>query len=227
VAEHDDGPEKQTIVQIRTHGRFVRNVRWTSTVVADNVNDPMKLTLLLPTHAVPSDGTTRVRRLPGRPKQATLAPDVDEQVYADSLNALRAEWESNDALVRALQERQPVAEVFQALKLAIAEETAALGFDKKQAAAQGRDVAQLAGRRIDALLKLAHVELLRVRLGVEVLDYQSPRVQRAVRLLLDEVGRVADETLGSESAERFMTLLRAKTADWQTEFRDSVRPDEH
>ena len=184
----------------------------------DNPNDKLAQILnLVPSYAVLSDGFMKVRRLGGRPKKIERAPDADQQTYADEINALREAFEADDALVQALGRGEPCAEVIETVKLQVAHEAASIAFEKQRAAARGGDIGQLAVRRIDALAKLAALELARMKLGLEpVIDVRSPRVQQAVAFLLDEVERVAREVLDGESASKFVSDVRGRTSGWES-----------
>lgn len=175
-----------------------------------------QLLSLVPAYALPDNGFTKVRRLGGRPKKIERAPDHDQEEYADRLNALREAFENDDAVVQALDRGEPCAEIIERVKLQVAREAASIAYDKQQAAARGGDVGQLAVRRIDALTKLAALELARMKLGLEpAIDVYSPRVQRSVAFLLDEVERVAREVLGDETASRFVSDVRGRTSGWE------------
>jgi hypothetical protein len=172
---------------------------------------------LVPTYAVPSDGSTKVRRLGGRPRKIERAPDHDQEEYADRLNAIRETFEHDDPLVQALDRGESCAEIIETVKLQVAREAASISFDKQKAAARGGDIGQLAVRRIDALAKLAALELARMKLGLEpVIDVRSPRVQQAVGFLLDEVERVAREVLDDTSASKFVSDVRSRTSGWES-----------
>lgn len=175
-----------------------------------------KILSLVPSYAVPSDGFTKVRRLGGRPRKIERAPDADQQQYADAMNALRDAFEHDDPLVQALDRGEPCAEVIETVKLQVAREAASIAFEKQRAAARGADIGQLAVRRIDALQKLAALELARMKLGLEpAIDVRSPRVQQAVAFLVAEVERVAREVLGDETATAFIGDLRGRTLGWE------------
>jgi hypothetical protein len=180
-----------------------------------------QLLSLVPSYAIPSDGTTKVRRLGGRPKKIERAPDADQQTYADELNSLRDAFEQDDPLVQALDRGEPCAEIIEHVKLQVAREAASIAFDKATAAARGGDIGQLAVRRIEALTKLAALELARMKLGLEpVIDVRSPRVQQTVGFLMNEVERVAHEVLDDESATRFIRDLRGRTLGWEAALGD-------
>jgi hypothetical protein len=172
---------------------------------------------LVPSYAIPSDGSTKVRRLGGRPRKIERAPDADQEEYAEQLNALRDAFEADDPLVQALDRGEPCAEIIEHVKLQVAREAASIAFEKQRAAARGSDLGQLAVRRIEALTKLAALELARMKLGLgPVVDVRSPRVQQAVAFLLDEVERVAREVLDDAAASKFVGQVRARTNGWES-----------
>jgi hypothetical protein len=96
----------------------------------------------------------------------------------------------------------------------IAKEAAALRFDRQQAAAHGRPIEQLISRRIDALHKVALVELGMRRLRADDdIDPHGKQMQTAFKLFLRTVGDVADETLGA--GNDLIKKLAAALVGWE------------
>ena len=171
---------------------------------------------VVPTYAIPDDGSMKVRRLGGRPKKIERARDADQQHYAYEINALRESFEADDALVQALDRGEACAEIIETVKLQVACEAASIAFDKQRAAARGGDIGRLAVRRIDALGKLAALELARMKLGLEpVIDVRSPRVQQAVACCWTK-SNVSRARCDDESASRFVSDVRARTSGWES-----------
>jgi hypothetical protein len=170
---------------------------------------------LRPTHAVPTDPAVRVRRLGGRPRKVECRPTIDELDYVQALNAARAVWVEGDELVRAFGDGCDPENVVGLVRARIARETAALKFERLRAEERGRDVADLCCRRIDGLLKLAHVELSRVKAGIDLFDSRSTKVRLAVQLLCDQIGEVAREVLSVDMAERVVEAFDARVEGWE------------
>lgn len=172
---------------------------------------------LVPTHAVPSDGSAKVIRRGGRPKKVDPRPTVSEIEYGEQLGELRDAWLEDEQLVRLLLRRgRATAEVFQEVRLQLAEECAVLGFAAQQAEARGRDATRIRQRRIDGLLRLAQLEVARAKMGIETFDIHSPKVAMVVESFLGAVGAVLEETIGHERSETVMGSIRRETAGWRT-----------
>jgi hypothetical protein len=154
----------------------------------------------IPLHAVSvaADGSPLIiKRKPGRPKKVEVAPSGDELAYAAEVNDAREQHVHADPLVRALGGECGTPEVLHELKIGIAKEAAALLFDRQQAAARARPIEQLISRRIDALHKVALIELGIRRLRADdFIDPYGKQMQTAFRLFLGTVDDVANETLG-------------------------------
>jgi hypothetical protein len=171
----------------------------------------------IPLHAVTiaADGAPLVvRRKPGRPKKVEVAPSGDELQYAAEVNEAREQHVHADPLVRALGGQRSTSEVLHQLKVGISKEAAALLFDRQQAAARGRPIEQLISRRIDALHKVALIELGVRRLGADDhLDPRSEQMQVAFRLFVDTVATTAAEAMRDPTM--FVERLRDALAGWE------------
>ena len=179
---------------------------------------------LTPAHALPSDGSIRVVRLTGRPRKVDPRPTISQIEYNDRLNALRDQWVGTDDLVELLARPGPsdVAEVVQRVRVQIARECAAIAYEIRQAHAKGRDPEVLHQRRIDGLLKLASIEIVRVKMNVDSFDPNSAKVQLVVREFLRAVGEVAVETLPEASATAFIERLEMAAVDWEDAVADPI-----
>jgi hypothetical protein len=169
----------------------------------------------LPLHALPNDAFTKVRRLPGRPRRVEKAPDLDELEYASRSNASRAAWIEQDELLQAMRGGADVGDVLHCIRERLAREAAGFEFDLTKATANGRDAAQLVARRIDALLKLAAIEVARHRLSIDDFDARSPRVQQVVDLLVAEIRDVATQVLPPDDMERVRQAFCKRLDGWE------------
>lgn len=173
--------------------------------------------MLIPLHAVraAADGMPLViKRKPGRPKKVHVAPSADELAYAAEVNEARERHVHADSLVAVLGGQHGTSEVLRELKIGIAREGAALLFDRQQAAARGRPIEQLISRRIDALHKIALIELGIRRLRADdIVDPNGVQMQTTYRAFLKTVADVAAETL--PSAALLMDRLSEALKDWE------------
>ena len=161
----------------------------------------------------------RIRRRPGRPRIARLAPTFDEREYIRAANEACDIAADSDALVRALQERADVADIIQHVRLKIAREAAVLEFQARRQREGGRDPTVIGGRIIEALGKLAALELGRQKLGVDSFDPRSPRVQRLVEILVESIASIASEVLSAHETTKLVAEFRERLVGWE----DAVR----
>jgi hypothetical protein len=160
--------------------------------------------VLLPTHHLPAAERAElgVRRGRGRPRRIAVAPSDDD--YAAVLDEQRREHVSADPLVQQGAEDVEALAVLREVARGVSVEQAGIAFERRQAEHDGRDAAKLCSRRIDALMKLAQVEL---ELHARRDDELRPDVLAAVRDSFLGVAReAAEETLGV-GADSFIARL--------------------
>jgi hypothetical protein len=172
----------------------------------------------LPLHAVAvaRDGTLlKVRRRPGRPKKVRLAPDADELAYCEATTAELAKHVEAEGVVGTLRGGAGSMDVLQSVKVALAEESASLRWEIRRGRQEGRDSSQAMSRRIDALVKIALIELGVRRLGIDTLGADDPRLQIVLHFFLGSVGDVLRDALGDGEAEALIEKCRAALVGWE------------
>lgn len=175
--------------------------------------DPDQLATVVVLPIAQLSGEERVVRKRGRPRK--VRPAVDEDAYNAAMCEARAKALAADPLVIATASGRIGAEVLHAAKLALAEETAALGALRRQHEAEGRDISQLASRRVDGLAKLAAIVLDIHKLGGDAVDLRSPRVRALFQFFVDAVGEAARLTLRPAEAGLLVTRLEAAALGWE------------
>ena len=75
------------------------------------------------------------------------------------------------------------------------------------------------GRIIDALGKLAALELARAKLGIESFDPRSPRVQSVVQMLVETIESVCSGVISEDTTAKAMAAWREQLVGWE----DAVR----
>ncbi len=166
--------------------------------------------MVLPLHALPSGNLPgmNIKRRPGRPRRVELAPDVDQRAYLDRVREEQAlALEADPVVIHSADVR---GSVMSAAILALAEETAALRFQREREQAQGKDAAVTSGRRVEALGKLAGTVLAAHAHGVWGVGPSPGTLCLVVRAWLDVVEGVARDTLAPEMAEPFVTRYRTE-----------------
>jgi hypothetical protein len=157
------------------------------------------------------------RRKPGRPRVVRRAPDHDEFRYIQAQREARRKLIENDTLLHALETRADATDVVREVVVRLAEETAALRYDREQAEADGFVVAEkISARRIDGLSKLAGVVTEARRLGVlgEV-DPRSHQFRKVERFFVDTIAEALRETVPSETGKLVIDRLMAAMSKWR------------
>lgn len=157
------------------------------------------------------------RRKPGRPKVVRPAPDHDEYEYVQTQREARKQLIQSDTLLHALETRADAIDVVHEVVVRLAEETAALRYDREQAEADGFVVAEkIAARRIDGLSKLAGVVTEARRLGVVgEADPRSPQFKRVERYFVETIAEALRETVPSETSKLVIDKLMAAMSAWR------------
>jgi hypothetical protein len=151
-----------------------------------------------------------VRRRCGRPRRLETAPTVSDEAYFAAVAAAASAAESQDEPLNATLKGTP-AEVLHAAIKAVAVESAALAWNRRQAQAAGKvDVERISSRRVNALGRLADLVVLREQLRRESQEMDPELLDRAVALFASEVEDVIREVADAPLAERFVAALRAR-----------------
>jgi hypothetical protein len=166
---------------------------------------------LLPLHLLPDDPETLgvVKRRPGRPKKVRPAPVFEQHEYDAQVAEQRQAHFDSDPLLATLKEGDPSGDVIHQALLGLATESAVLLFDREQAELQGRDIALIATRRIEALSKMASIILTTQRLGVTDLLASPSTTRKIVAAWVQEVGAIVREVV-PEYADALMVGYEAR-----------------
>ena len=169
--------------------------------------------VIIPIRELDDGGRPVVRRRPGRPRRVESAPTIDEALYNDTIATAASDAIEQDSVVTAAKANDSLAVVERAIR-SVAEEAAALKFDREAATRQGRSDAaeRTSSRRVGALARIGELLGIRdqVRRGKDDLD--PDLVERAVALLVAQVEEVVKEVADVPMADRFMAALRAQVA---------------
>jgi hypothetical protein len=184
---------------------------------------PSKQVLFLPGgKAVPAGGraapTQRARPAGGRFNRAT-AEDLAE--YNATLPD-RIAFMENDPIVRSSQGRDPLA-LLATLKAEVARESAALAYQRIENEKMGKDISQVSSRRIDAIKKIADIEMEMRKIGFDQVDVYGEKFQRIFKLWIDTIQLIAQETLPAEQLDLFFNRLTTDMDGWEEKAADLVR----
>lgn len=180
--------------------------------MADKRDNGPQLAKLVPLHVA---GDAKVSRRRGRPQKLEAKPGLSDLAYYQALSEEKLKSISADEVVRAVESRVDALEVLRRVKVAIAKEAASLEFQRKEGEKRGRDGSQTSSRRIDALVKVANLELEMARLSASVLDLRSEPVQRLFEMFVEEIRDAALEVLDPKSFDLLFNKLEARLTGWE------------
>lgn len=180
-----------------------------------------KVRSLLPTHDAlyTAKGEQRVkaeRRRPGRPLAIEQRPTISDLEYHAEMSAAKQDFIEQDIVVQAALGKVESADLLHLIKAQVAKEAAALEFQRIEDEKRGgRGAAQISTRRIDALTKIANIELEIKKFGGDVLDLKGEKFQRVFKLLIESFQEVASEVLSPEQVEILFNRLGTALEGWE------------
>lgn len=166
---------------------------------------------------------TSKRATRGRPREIKRIPKVKDLEYHAQMSAEKAQFVDQDPVVIAARGRADVAEVLRHIKEQIACEQAAIHFQRIENEKYGKDTAQMSTRRIDALTKIAHIELEIKKMGGDLIDLRGERFQKVFALWIGIIKDVASETMPPELIDLFFNRLSSAMEGWEDKATDHIR----
>lgn len=167
--------------------------------------------VLVPLHALADGAPPMVRLRPGRCRRADLAPTISQVHYEAEMSAQANRMIAEDPIVTAASVDDSAAISARSLR-AVAEESAAVKFERERATREGRDAARLSSRRVASLARLCEMvvaaELARRERG-ELTEEDAVLLVGMVRRVVEETVR---EVAPTAMAQQFMDLLDAQMA---------------
>lgn len=162
--------------------------------------------------------------MPRRPAlgRSAIRGTVAESEYLAAEAKEREDFIANDPVVQAAQNADSLA-ILSALKREVAKETASLAYQRQLNERVGRDSAPLSTRRIDALKKIADIELEMRKIGFDTINVRSEKFQRIVALWVETMREVAAAVLTPELLDLFYNRLTTEMQDWESKVDDLLR----
>ena len=163
-------------------------------------------------------GGSRTKTPGGRFNRAT---EADEAHYAATA-AERQAFVDNDPVVVYARGRDPIA-LLQTLKSEVAKEAAALAYQRIENEKMGKDISQVSSRRIDAIKKIADIEMEMRKIGFDQIDVHGEKFQKIFKLWIETISGIASETLTPEQADLFFNRLETEMTGWEDKAADLIR----
>lgn len=188
-----------------------------------------KVVQLLPVHAAPNTGKNplRVQRQRGRPRKVERMPTTSDLEYHARMTEQKARFITGDPIVRAATAHADAADMLHSIKLEVAKETAALHFQRIENEKHGKDTAQVSTRRIDALKKIAELELEIRKLGADMIDLKGEKMQRVFSYFIQQIKETAGETLAPEAIDLFFNRLQTALDGWEDKCAELVSSEKN
>lgn len=185
---------------------------------------------MLPVHAAPTLGgkgksgnALKVHRGPGRPRKVERMPTTSDLQYHAAMSEEKAKFIDTDAVVAASRGGADAAQMLKLIKAEVAKEAAALHFQRIENEKFGKDTSQTSTRRIDALTKIANIEMEIKKLGSEAIDLRHPKFQKVYGLWIEMMREVASETLTPELIDLFFNRFSTKIEGWEDRAAEEIR----
>lgn len=183
-----------------------------------------KVVKLLPVHAAPNTGKNPlvVKRGRGRPRKVERMPTTSDLEYHGIIAEERGLHIDSDPVVKAAVANSDTADTLHLVKIEIAKEAASIHFQRLENEKFGKDTAQTSSRRIEALTKIAGIELEIKKLGANMIDLKSEKMQRVFRYFVERVRQVLTETLDEEEVDLVFNRLSTALEGWEDQCAELV-----
>jgi hypothetical protein len=177
---------------------------------------------LLPLHDVAHPAPV-VRRRPGRPRKVELRPTITDLEHHATVAVERERFIAADPLVTAVINGEDTRTILRVLISQIVREAAALEFQRLEAEKRGRDGAQISSRRVDALKKVAEIELKLRELDGEQWNLRAERFQKLFALWAEKLVAIATEVLPAEMRDIYMNRIATAFEGWEESASEQIR----
>lgn len=180
---------------------------------------------ILPVHAAPNTGKNSlvVKRGPGRPRKVERMPTTSDLEYHALMTEEKMRFTETDPLVRAIEGNCDTMTLLHRVKLDIAREQSAIHFQRIESEKRGVDTGQLSSRRIDALERLAKIELKIREADRDSINLGSEKMQKIFALWVEVMREVAQEVLPSEFMDLFFSKFSTAMEDWEDKAQNVLR----
>jgi hypothetical protein len=180
---------------------------------------------LVPAHDAPrtEKNELKIKRGPGRPRKVERAPTTSDLEYNALMAEQRQSFIASDPLVRTIDGKGDSLEILYHIKREVAREAASLHFERIETEKRGRDTGQVSSRRIEALKKIADIELKIKEIDSESINMSSERMQKVFALWVETMREIAQETLPQEVLDLFFNRFASAMEGWEERAASNLR----
>jgi len=178
--------------------------------------------LFMPERVAAASGGHAVGTRTKPPGSRFNKPTKEDLEYYETTVEERKKFVADDPVVKSAAGRDPL-ELLATLKAEVAREAAALGYQRLLLEQMGKDITAVSGRRIDALKKMADIELEMRKIGFEQVNVHGEKFQKIFKLWIETIRSVAEQVLNSQELDLFFNRLSTEMEDWEDKAADLVR----
>lgn len=135
----------------------------------------------------------------------------------------RTRFIDDDPLVKVVDAGGDAFAVLREIKREIARESASLHFDRMEFEKRGKDPTTVSARRIEALRRIADIELKIRELDQHALNLSSEKMQRIFALWVEAMREIAQEVLPPEVMDLFFNRFATAMEGWEERAQDALR----
>src|SRR5690606_4044767 len=152
----------------------------------------------------------KVERKRGRPRKVERMPTTSDLEYHAEIANIKQQFIEQDKLVQAARRNVDAQQILALIKEEVAVEAASPHFQRLENEKYGKDTSQNSSRRIDALTKIANIELEIKKLGGTTIDFKSEQMQKVFAFWVETIRDVTQEILTPEQIDVFFNRLETK-----------------
>jgi hypothetical protein len=164
-----------------------------------------------------------VKRGVGRPRKIERKPTTSDLEYHAEMVRERQKFIASDPLVQKIEAKGAPLEILYLIKKEVASEAASLNFERLEVAKRGKETGQVSTRRIEALKKIADIELKIKELDSASVNLSSERMQKLFTLWVETMREVAQETLPQEVMNLFFNRFASVMEGWEDRATNALR----
>jgi hypothetical protein len=180
---------------------------------------------ILPVHDAPftGDHQLKIARSPGRPRKVERMPTTSDLQYHALMSEEKGRFLDSDPIVLAIGRSDPADKNLQRIKLEIARESASLHFQRIEMEKHGKDTSQISTRRIDALERIARLELKIKEADKDSVSLGGEKMQKIFMLWVETMREIATEVLKPEEMDLFFNRFATAMEGWEEKAQNVLR----
>lgn len=163
---------------------------------------------------VPEEGECQVKRPRGRPRKWDTAALAIKK---------KSDFIASDPLTLDIEKGTSSVTVLQRIRLEVSKEIAAIQYQRIELDREGKDTTNVSLKRINALERLAKIELKVKLLEHDSINLSSEKMQKLFMLWVETMREVASEVLPPEAVDLFLNRFATAMDGWEKKAEEALR----